>query len=175
MSNYHYFSNFFLWIFLTPTSAVEVIESIPSASVRPSFLVCETYVAHHLVSTGLRVHHRPALYTRCTSDVMTSCDVTVWRHDVMWRHSMTSWRHVTSQDDVRRHHRMTSWRQVTSQNVMTSNNVSRAKQPWNICGRCVNDGAFSLQEWLLYIACIPYYMYYQPGMPIFTWYFIRNL
>ncbi len=26
--------------------------------------------------------------------------VTVWRHDGMWRHSVTSWRNVTSQCDV---------------------------------------------------------------------------
>ncbi len=33
-------------------------------------------------------------------DVKTSCDVTAWRHDNIWRHSMMSWRHMTSQCDT---------------------------------------------------------------------------
>ncbi len=53
---------------LPPTSAVEVMESDPFVCL--SIWDCETYVVHHLVSTGLCcapstciVHHQPALYT----------------------------------------------------------------------------------------------------------------
>ena len=44
------------------------------------------------------------------------------------------------------HHRMMSWCKLTSQNdvIMSKFNVSSAKRLWNICGRCINAGAFSL-------------------------------
>ena len=40
----------------------------------------------------------------------------MWRYGIVWRHEKTSWRCVTSQNDVVWRHEMTSWRRVTSRN-----------------------------------------------------------
>ena len=54
----------------------------------------------------------PTLDTNLYYDVMTSCDITRWRHDVIWRHTMTShhdviWRHTMTSYDV------TAWIHMT--------------------------------------------------------------
>ena len=96
-------------------------------SVCVSLWVCESYVVHHLMGTGLHctplacvVHHWAAL---CTAELCGAHSqkkvkvhkgdlmwyITVWRHDAMWRHITTFW----------------------------------VKGLWSArCGRCLNAGAF---------------------------------
>ena len=87
---------------------------------------------------------RPELYLTSITSFQSSSDVTVWRHSIIWRHSMTSqydvtvWRHsLTSQYDV------TVWRySLTSQYDVTVWRHSMTSQyrslgsSWQV-GRCL--------------------------------------